>query len=78
MLLWLHETKLIWGQNIKELNKNTETYSDFIGRLGEYIEKQVRDQMQKFLLCQLAFDNANEDCQVLLDQLRRLMILWTI
>jgi hypothetical protein len=35
--------------------------------LEESIEKQVRgDQTQKYLLHQLAFDNANEDCQSLI------------
>jgi hypothetical protein len=45
----------------------TEPYSDFIGRLEESIEKQVRgDQTQKFLLRQLAFNNDNEDCRSLI------------
>jgi hypothetical protein len=45
----------------------TKPYSDFIGRLEESIEKQVRGyQTQKILLHQLAFDNANEDCQSLI------------
>jgi hypothetical protein len=49
----------------------TEPYSYFIGRLEESIEKQVRgDQMQKILLCQLAFDNAIEDCQSLIRPLK--------
>jgi hypothetical protein len=55
------------GSYIKIQQGPTESYSDFKGRLEESIEKQVRgDQTQKILLCQLAFHNANEDCQSLI------------
>jgi hypothetical protein len=39
--------------------------------LEDSIEKQVRgDQTQKILLRQLAFDNANEDCQSLIQPIK--------
>jgi hypothetical protein len=54
------------GSYIKIQQGPNEPDSDFIGRLEESIEKQARgDQTQKILLHQLAFDNANEDCQSL-------------
>jgi hypothetical protein len=49
----------------------TKPYSDFIGRLEESIEKQVRgDQTQKILLCQLAFDNTSKDCRNLFEPIQ--------
>jgi hypothetical protein len=39
--------------------------------MEESIEKQVRgDQMQNILLHQLTFDNANEDCQNLIQPIK--------
>lgn len=38
--------------------------ADFIGRLTDSVEKQVRgDSTRKLLLKLLAFNNAHEDCQ---------------
>jgi hypothetical protein len=59
------------GSYTKVQQGPTEPYSDFIGRLEESIEKQVRgDQTQNILLHQLAFDNANEDGQSLIQPTR--------
>jgi hypothetical protein len=64
------------GSYTKIQQGTTEPYSDFIGRLEESIEKQVRgDQTQNFLLRQLAFDNANEGCQSLIWPIKETGIL---
>lgn len=55
------------GSYIKVIQGAGESYADFVGRLTNCIEKQVRDDStRKLLLRQLAFDNANEDCQAVI------------
>ena len=55
------------GSYTKVIQGVSETYADFIGRLMEAIEKQVKGkETQELLSKQLAFENANEDCQAIL------------
>ena len=53
-----------------ELN-STEEYALFIGKLKEAIDRSLKDaSLREIILKQLAFDNANEECQAIIRPIR--------
>ena len=52
------------GSFVKIFQGPREEYTQFLGKLKDAIEKSIKDaKLQQMLLKQLAFENANEDCQ---------------
>ena len=52
---------------VKITQGHEEEYAQFIGKLKDAIEKSIRDEtLQNIILKQLAFENANEECQSVL------------
>ena len=55
------------GSFVKTTQGHEEKYAQFIGKLKDAIEKSIRDEiLQNIILKQLAFENANEECQSML------------
>ena len=55
------------GSFVKITQGHEEEYAQFIGKLKDAIEKSIRDEtLQNIILKQLAFENANEECQSML------------
>ena len=52
---------------VKILQRPTKKYVQFIDKLKEAIDHSLKDtSLQKIILKQLAFDNANKDCQAII------------
>ncbi|XP_055994962.1 ankyrin repeat and SOCS box protein 3-like [Sorex fumeus] len=63
----------------KMVQRASEPDADFIGRLKEPIEMQVKHkETQQLLTKQLAFENADEDCQPFCALSKRRQILWAV
>ena len=59
------------GSFVKNTQGHEEEYAQFIGKLKDAIEKSIRDEtLQNIILKQLAFENANEECQSVLGPIR--------
>ena len=59
------------GSFVKITQGHEEKYAQFIGKLKDAIEKSIRDEtLQNIILKQLAFENANEECQSVLGPIR--------
>ena len=59
------------GSFVKITQGHEEKYAQFIGKLKDAIEKSIRDEtLQNIILKQLAFENANEECQSMLRPIR--------
>jgi transcriptional regulator CtsR len=55
------------GSFVKIIQGHEKEYSQFIGKLKDAIEKYIKDvTLQNIILKQLAFENANEECQSIL------------
>jgi len=55
------------GSFVKIIQGHEEEYSQFIGKLKDAVEKSFKDvTLQNIILKQLAFENANEECQSVL------------
>ena len=59
------------GSFVKFIQGHEEEYSQFIGKLKDAIEKSIKDvTLQNIIFKQLAFENANEECQSVLRPIR--------
>lgn len=55
----------------KSIQGDTEPYGDFVGRLQDLVERQVEDiDSWQCLIRILAIDNANGQCQPILNPIR--------
>ena len=54
-------------------------YVQFLGKLKDSVEEFIKDaNLQQMLLKQLAIENANEDCQNVIDQFKKPDLLWIL
>ena len=54
-------------------------YAQFLGKLKDSVEEFIKDaNLQQMLLKQLAIENANEDCQNVIDQFKKPDLLWIL
>ena len=54
-------------------------YVQFLGKLKDSVEEFIKDaNLQQMLLKQLAIENANEDCQNVIDQFEKPDLLWIL
>ena len=59
------------GSFVKIFQGPTEEYAQFIGKLKEAIDRSLKDaSFREIILKQLAFDNANEECQAIIRPIR--------
>ena len=81
MLYWIKEVAIrAWakidsatsdGSFVKILQGPTEEYAHFISKLKEAIDCSLKDaSLREIILKQLAFNNANEDCQAIIRPIR--------
>ena len=81
MLSWIKEVAIrAWakidsstsnGSFVKILQGPTEKYTQFIDKFKEAIDHSLEDaSLWEIILKQLAFDNANEDCQAIIRPIR--------
>ena len=54
-------------------------YAQFLGKHKDSVEEFIKDaNLQQMLLKQLAIENANEDCQNVIDQFKKPDLLWIL
>ena len=87
MLSWIKEVAIrAWakidsstsnGSFVKIFQGPTEKYTQFIDKLKEAIDHSLKDaSFREMILKQLAFDNANEECQAIIRPIRGKEKLW--